>query len=209
MTDSTRAAQSLDPYLQKVRAGLRDLPAADADEIIRELRSHIVELTSHGEDVETALRSLGDPVDLAKTYRAENLLVQAECSGSPLVILQGLRHASQSRWGRFFVTALYFFGYANVLALWAAGIEKVIGPGRTGLWYTPGKDMVAQSGDGRRRTCRSQGTVGLVARTHHSRRGLGASISDRLDRAVVDPPVSPLQNRSGGVNRLSRRVTHL
>jgi hypothetical protein len=66
-------------------------------------------------------------------------MVQAECSGSPLVILQGLRHASHSRLGRLFVSVLYFFGYANVLALWAAAIEKLFAPARTGLWYTPEK----------------------------------------------------------------------
>lgn len=129
----------IESYLAQVRTALRGLPEREIADILRELHSHIVELTTEGADVEAALRSLGDPVDLAKTYRAENLMVQAECSGSPLVILQGLRHASRSRLGRLFVTALYFFGYANVLTLWAAAIEKLIAPARTGLWYTPGK----------------------------------------------------------------------
>jgi hypothetical protein len=129
----------IESYLAQVRAALRGLPAPEIDDILRELRSHIVELTSDGMDLEAALHSLGDPVDLAKTYRTDNQMVQAECSGSPLVILQGLRHASRSRLGRFFVTVLYFFGYANVVALLAAAIEKLIVPARTGLWYTPGK----------------------------------------------------------------------
>lgn len=128
----------IESYLAQLRAALRGLPAAEMDDILRELRSHIAELTSDGADVEATLRSLGDPVDLAKTYRAENHMVQAECSGSPLVILQGLRHTSQSWLGRLFVVVLYLFGYANVVALLAAAIEKLIVPARTGLWYTPG-----------------------------------------------------------------------
>jgi hypothetical protein len=77
-------------------------------------------------------------VDLAKTYGYENQMVRAECSGSPLVILQGLRHSARSSLGRITATALYFFGYANVLALWVAAVEKPFAPSRTGLWITPG-----------------------------------------------------------------------
>lgn len=140
MTTAPGTESKIESYLARVRAALRGMPEREADDILRELRSHILELAGEdGADVEAGLQSLGDPVDLAKTYRTENLIAQAECSGSPLVILQGLRHASQSRSGRFLVTVLYFFGYANVLALWAAAIEKIFSPSRTGLWYTPGK----------------------------------------------------------------------
>jgi hypothetical protein len=126
-------------YLASVRAALRGLPEREIDDILRELRGHIAEVAGRdGSELETALQSLGDPVDLAKTYRAESQLVRAECSGSPLVILQGLRHASGSRLGRFAVTALYAFAYINVFALWAAALEKFFSPAKTGLWYTPG-----------------------------------------------------------------------
>lgn len=138
MTTVVHSGSKIESYLARVRAALRGLPERECDDILRELRSHIVEITSGGMDIEAALGSLGDPVDLAKTYRADNQMVQAECSGSPLVILQGLRHASESRLGRLVATVLYLFGYANVVTLWAAAIEKVFAPWRTGLWYTPG-----------------------------------------------------------------------
>ena len=44
----------------------------------------------------TALRSLGDPANLARTYREENALARAECNSSPLVILSGLRSSARS-----------------------------------------------------------------------------------------------------------------
>jgi hypothetical protein len=69
--------------------------------------------------METILRSLGDPVELAETYWTENRMIQAECAGSPLVIL-------------------YVFGYANVVTVWTAAIEKLFASSRIGLWYTPG-----------------------------------------------------------------------
>jgi hypothetical protein len=127
----------IDSYLARVRAALRGLPEGEIEDILRELRSHANEL-AEGQGVEAALRSLGDPVDLAKTYRAENEIARAECSGSPLRILQGLRHSSQSRIGRVTVSALYFFGYANVLKLWVTAADKLFFPSRTGLWYISG-----------------------------------------------------------------------
>src|SRR5215813_1331907 len=139
MTTTVGLDPKVESYLAGVRAALRGMPKHEIDDILRELRSHVVDLTGkEGSGVEAALQSLGDPVELAKTYRAENQMVRAECSGSPLIILQGLRHASRSRLGRVTATALYAFGYINVLTLWAAAIDKLFAPSRVGLWYTPG-----------------------------------------------------------------------
>jgi hypothetical protein len=139
MTSRTRSDLQIESYLGRVRTALRGLTEREIDDILRELQSHVVELTDEaGGNAEAALQSLGDPLDLAKTYRSENQLTRAECSNSPLVILQGLRHASTSRWGRVLATALYLFGYANVVTLWAAAIYKLSSPSRAGIWYTPG-----------------------------------------------------------------------
>jgi len=130
----------IERYLARVRAALRGLPEREIEDILRELHSHTIELAEQeGGTVESALQSLGDPVDLAGTYRSENQMARAECSSSPLVILQGLRHASRSSRGRVTATALYAFGYINVLMLWSAAIEKLLAPLRVGLWYVPGQ----------------------------------------------------------------------
>jgi hypothetical protein len=128
-------ASKVDSYLTQVRAALHGLPEGQVDDILRELRGHALEL-AEAKGVEAALNSLGDPVDLAKTYRAENQIIQGECSGSPLAILLGLRHASRSRAGRLLGTVLYVFGYTNVLTLWVAAVDKLFWPSRTGLWVT-------------------------------------------------------------------------
>lgn len=139
MTATISSESKIESYLARVRAALRGLPEREIDDILRELRSHVDELAAEqGGDASAALESLGDPVDLAKTYRNQNQMTRAECSNSTLVILQGLRHTSASPWGRVFVTALYLFGYMNVVTLWAAAIDKLLAPSPTGLWYTPG-----------------------------------------------------------------------
>jgi hypothetical protein len=139
MTHTIGSDSKIESYLARVRAALRGMPEREMDDTLRELRSHVVDLAGEGEtSVDAALQSLGDPVDLAKTYRSNNDLARAECSGSPLAILQGLRHASRSAIGRVTVGTCYFLGYFNVVTLWAAAIEKLLEPSRTGLWHTPG-----------------------------------------------------------------------
>jgi len=64
-------------------------------------------------------------------------MVRAQCSESPLIILQGLR-AGRGTVGRVTVSALYVLGYFGMGLLWAGAIEKVLAPSRGGLWYTPG-----------------------------------------------------------------------
>jgi hypothetical protein len=137
MTNATGSDSRIEVYLAQVRGALHGLPEREIEDILRELHSHADEL-AEGQGVDAALRSLGDPADMARTYRAENVMARAECSGSPLVILDGLRSSSPRRVRRVVVTALYIFGYANVIALWGAGLEKLFTPSRTGLWYTPG-----------------------------------------------------------------------
>jgi hypothetical protein len=123
-----------------VRVALRGLPEREIDDILLELRSHVDQLAGEeeGSGVDAALQSLGDPLDLARTYRSENQMVRAQCSGSPLVILPGLRQASSGTLGRVTVTALYVLGYFAMGTLWAGALEKLVAPSRGGLWYTPG-----------------------------------------------------------------------
>lgn len=139
MTTRADSDSRIDAFLARLRTALRGMPEREIDDIVREIRSHIAELSeAEGSDVEAAIRSLGDPVDLAMTYRAESVMVRAECSGSPLTILQGLRQASRTRAGRTTATLLYVFGYATVISLWREAVHELFVPARTALWYTPG-----------------------------------------------------------------------
>jgi len=139
MTTAADEQAKIDGYLARLRVALRGVPEAEIQDILRELRSHATDLSEkEGQGIDAVLESLGDPVELAGTYRAENKMIRAECSGSPLVILQGLRHASRSSLGRITATSLYLFGYINLFVLWSAAVQKLFAPSRAGLWYQPG-----------------------------------------------------------------------
>src|SRR5262245_42589483 len=112
MSAASGTEPRIDSYLARVRVALQGLPEREIDDILRELRSHVDELAgTAGPGVEAALQSLGDPLDLAQRYRSQNQMVRAQCSGSPLIILLGLRHASRGTLGRVSATALYVLGY--------------------------------------------------------------------------------------------------
>jgi len=135
MTAASTSTQ-VDRYLARVRVAMRGLPEREIDDVLHELRSHVDEMGAEG--VEAALDSLGDPLALAQRYRSDNEMVRAECSGSPLAILVGLRHASRASTGRVTLTACYVLGYFVMGTLWGAALEKLVSPSRGGLWIVPG-----------------------------------------------------------------------
>jgi uncharacterized membrane protein len=139
MTDPTTAAQTLDSYLQKVRAGLRGLPATEAEEIVRELRSHILDRAgSAGElpesGVAAALVKLGDPEDLAAQYTTENLMARAERTRSPWLILRGIFRWASLSFAGFFVFLGALIGYATAFAFLFCAVAKPFAPKTIGLW---------------------------------------------------------------------------
>ena len=133
------AQTRIDDYLQRLRAGLRGLRPEEINEIVEELRSHIVEKASAGGEagaaaLEAALASLGRPEDLAREYLTDALLARAEVSRSPARILAALFH-----WGRLSVTGFFVFlaaivGYALGISLFLLGVLKPFHVGSAGLW---------------------------------------------------------------------------
>jgi hypothetical protein len=128
----------MERYLDRVRASLGGMPAAERDDILLELRGHIVERMGPGEETEGVLRALGDPEDLARQYESDRVATRAECGGSPLVILHSLLLLRRGRFRGSAPLALAALGYAWALALGAAAFEKLLAPRDVGFWYRPG-----------------------------------------------------------------------
>jgi uncharacterized membrane protein len=141
----------IDAYLVRLRERLRGMNDEDVQEVIEELRGHIVESAGAGGEmtmatVDSALSKLGDPEDLASQYLTDEWLARAETSRSPARILDGLfRWASLSTGG--FLAFLgsvagYFFGLVFLLC----ALLKPFHPGTAGLWVIPdGADDVTIS----------------------------------------------------------------
>src|ERR1700733_2228845 len=151
MTRAGDAQHKIEAYLGRLRQLLCGMNAADAREIVEELRSHITEKAAEGGQVtaagvDTALARLGSAEELASQYTTEALLARAEVSRSPVRILESLfRWASLSVAG--FLVLLgsivgYFLGGAFILC----AALKPFHPATAGLWVFPdGADDITYS----------------------------------------------------------------
>ena len=129
-------------YLANFRKALAGVPATEKDELIEEMRSHIVERVATegqvgGDVISRVLSAVGDPKELASQYRTEALLRQAASSRSPWVLLR-----STLRWGTtgiagFVALVVTLAGYGCAAACYLCALLKPIFPARIGLWLSP------------------------------------------------------------------------
>ena len=142
MNITNDAQQKIEAYLTGLRRNLRGLRAAEVDEIIEELRSHILDTGSaegapNAPSVDAALRRLGSTDELAAAYITDSALAQVEVSRSPWRILGSLfRWATLSVSG-FIVLVACIVGYSLGAALFLCAIVKPFHPQTAGLWMIP------------------------------------------------------------------------
>ncbi len=140
LSDSVQ--QAIDDYLARLRKGLRRLPAAERDELLEEIRGHLLEkLEACGRDDERSLagvlRAMGDPAQLASQYATEGLLRRAATTRSPWLLLR-----TTSRWARRGVAGLVALlvtvaGYGSALVCYVCAVAKPLFPSHFGMWLTP------------------------------------------------------------------------
>lgn len=149
-----RAMAAVDRYLARLREGLRHVPAAERDDLVEEVRSHVLERIDaepHPTDevVNGILRAVGDPGELASQYETESMLRRAVGSRSPWVVLRSaLRWATTGIAG---VVALCFAvtGYGCAAVCYLCALLKPLSPARIGLWLRPGHVLTLGYWDGR------------------------------------------------------------
>ncbi len=142
MTISSESQKRIDAYLKRVRKGLRGMASDDADEIIAELRSHILdraaadggEATAAG--VDAAIKGLGSPESLAGQYTTEELMARAQVSRSPIVLMETLFRWAGLSAGGFFVCLGALFGYGMAIILVLCAVLKPFHPHTTGVWQS-------------------------------------------------------------------------
>lgn len=61
-------------YLARLQDGLKSMPPADREEIVRDIRSHIAEAVAAGSTLESVLATLGPAEVLARAYAVELVL---------------------------------------------------------------------------------------------------------------------------------------
>ncbi|WP_338590955.1 hypothetical protein VXM60_00430 [Shewanella khirikhana] len=134
--------QLIHDYLNSLDKYLARLKRVDADEVLREIESHIFDAleaaTSEGQqcDIEQLLQGFGSPRELAEQYVGHIL------NGTPPP--DGFRaiRAVGRGIGQFLYYGMGFFGFIIALALLLTGLYKFVSPQDVGLWSNPGGTSV-------------------------------------------------------------------
>lgn len=130
----------IERYLSRLQAVLGGMDPHDKEEILREIRGHILDSTENAADrdgsLDRVLRLLGTPEELAARYGTECMLTRASRSFSPWVLLR-----TCWRWAMLgtkgvvaFLSAV--FGYGLALGLTVCVFLKPFVP-RVGFWVGP------------------------------------------------------------------------
>jgi hypothetical protein len=119
----------VDSYLMTLRRSLGALPAEDVNDILREIRGHILERAEAAgeltnERLVQILKELGRPEDIGPLYQAEAMMARARSSSSPKLIFLTTLH-----WAMRSVVGVVVFlgginGYILALALFLAALTK-------------------------------------------------------------------------------------
>ena len=132
------ALAHLEAYLAQVRRRLHALPSSEVEEVLKELRSHVLdrvqgELTPAA--VEAALAALGPPAEVARLNVTERAAAAVEQGAAPLRVLRALyRVATVSVLGLFtFFVSL--FGYSLSVGFLVLAVLKPFSPDTVGLWW--------------------------------------------------------------------------
>lgn len=135
-------AEAVDQYCSRLCKALHRVPAPERDEIVLEVRSHILERVEAEPNLTENIlaeifRAVGEPKELASEYRTQAMLRRATGSTSPWLLLRAtLRWAASSLAGvvAFVATAV---GYACAFVFLACALLKPVFPSRIGLWLAP------------------------------------------------------------------------
>lgn len=131
----------VESYLVRLSTALSAVGPAERDEIVREIRAHILDSVSSATDAAAALdrvlRLLGGPEELADRYTTERLLTRAGRSFSPWLLLRTSWHWAKLGIAGTITFFVAFIGYGMALALTVAVFLKPFMPSRLGMWLGP------------------------------------------------------------------------
>jgi hypothetical protein len=127
-------------YLQSVEDHLTSLTQEDRSEVIRELRSHVLDRIkgdSSDAAVNAALRRLGDPWEVARINSRMRVAAGSATHGMPLTLASTLARVATLGGKGLCTFILSLTGYAFAGCWLLTALAKPFAPDRVGLWVLP------------------------------------------------------------------------
>lgn len=143
MTGDNQSTQLMEYYLGRLRRAAAKLPPGEREEIVAEIRSHILERSQTGgvadaSRVRETLEALGTPEEIASQYATNTLLARAARSRSPWVLFRATLHWAMLGAKGFGIFMIAVTGYAMAAAFFTCAILKPFFPENIGLWVGSG-----------------------------------------------------------------------
>jgi len=139
-------------YLAELRSDLAGLPESERDDVVEEIRTHVLERIEAESDpaaVRGILDAVGRPRELASQYVTQALLRRAVRSRSPWLLLR-----TTFRWATTGIAGVITFlltlaGYGIALVFLLSALLKPFLPARIGLWLGPDSALTLGYWNGR------------------------------------------------------------
>lgn len=137
---NTTAASSIEPYLSRLGSSLQSVPQREREDILREIRAHIMDSAGPAPDataIQQVLRALGTPEELGERYHTEFVLARASRSFAPWVLMQTAGRWAMISLRGFTVFLIGLVGYSLGIVLYVTALLKPLMP-RIGFWVGRG-----------------------------------------------------------------------
>jgi len=126
-------------YLEQLSQALQGVAVSERDDIVREQRDHIEAALKDGRSIDDVLQSMGDPTQVAKSYRAQLKIAMAEGTAPTLQQGQRVIHAIFAVLVLTPMNLIFVLGpsialLAVLLSGWAVGLSFFVGGLYSGVW---------------------------------------------------------------------------
>jgi uncharacterized membrane protein len=129
-------------YFDALSTQLADLPPSRRDEVVRELRTHVLDRLEQitvpsNDDCRTVLKALGTPEEIARQYRVELILNRSAWRISPWKMLRTLSRWTLTGIQGYIVFIVALVGYLLGACFYITALLKLFFPHHVGIFVSP------------------------------------------------------------------------
>jgi uncharacterized membrane protein len=131
----------IESYFAALATQLSDLPPAKREEVVRELRAHVLDRLEQitmptDDDCRTVLKALGAPEEIARQYRVELLLNRSAWRIAPWKVVRTLFRWTLTGIQGYVVFVMALIGYTLAASFYVTALLKPFFPYNVGLFVS-------------------------------------------------------------------------